>query len=405
VHGSNHARYGHGPIEGNDAVKPTIALDARMIGMGGIGRYTESLLTEMLRLKPRFNWILVGDTTRLNQSLKKSGIPDAVLGTIQIRHSTARVYSLEEAFGLQKLFVGADLTHFPHFNAPMNCRTKVVVTLHDLIHFDFPEYQPFFGANRLLDWKIRRLLKRADGVLTVSEHTAACLKKRYESIQDLNQKLKVIWEGAESVFDPGPKHDDADRLRKLKIHTETPIVLYVGAIREHKQTQVLAEAFETLRRKNPGLKAQLVLCGRLDARFDRKWQFGQKIQASAEIVHCTDANDEDLAALYRSASVVVMPSKAEGFGLPVVEAMRSCAPVIISDIPVLQEIAGSAALMFKAGDSEQLAEGLHRVLSDGALRADLKEKSIARGRTSGLFEWKNTATQTLDFYEEVLRGG
>ena len=123
-------------------MKPRIAMDARMIGMGGIGRYAKSLIREMIRQRPEWRWIWVGAPEKL--------LPLAPPGAgVEIRECRARIYSAEETFGMSRHFGGVDLLHVPHFNAPFRCSSKLVVTLHDLIHFDYPEYQPFPFANGL----------------------------------------------------------------------------------------------------------------------------------------------------------------------------------------------------------------------------------------------------------------
>lgn len=381
------------------ASAPAVAVDARMIGMGGIGRYAESLLKEMLRQRPRtVRWILVGDPERLTR------ITTAAPGvSAEIRVCHARIYSGEEAFGMKRHFEGADLVHVPHFNAPLfGVHAKLVVTLHDLIHFDYPAYQPFPGANLLLDWKLRRLLRRADGVLTVSQATADALRKRYPA-SGLEKKCRVIWEGAEKIFDPAPRPDDAVRLERMGIRADKPYVLYVGAIREHKQTHVLIDAFRRMEAEEPG-GTQLVLAGSLDWRYDRKQNLSTQFHGSSGIRYIPSGSDEDLAALYRHAAVFVLPSATEGFGLPVVEAMQSGTPVVVSDIPSLIEIGGSAVRTFPAGNPDALKNVLTGILRNPETRFRLSAQSLDRARTPKLFDWSHTAAQTLEFYDQILRG-
>lgn len=368
--------------------RPRIVIDARMIGMGGIGRYTESLVRAMMRKRPEIRWTLVGDPSKLG------GLAGA-----EIRTCRAPIYSASEAWGMKNCFKDADLVHIPHFNAPFFCPRPLVVTVHDLIHFDYPEYQPFWGANRVLDWKLRRLLKRANAVLTVSEATAAALKERY-ALAGLEKKLHAIWEGAEAIFSSVPQADDRERLGRLGVAEDGLLVLYVGAIREHKDVHVLANAFAALREEHPNLPVRLILAGKLDPRFDRKRKFLSDIARRPGVVHLTGKTDEDLAALYRRAAVVVLPSRAEGFGLPAAEAMRSGAPVIVSDIPVLKEIAGSAAKTFPVGQMDDLKNLLYNILTNAPLRSELSKKSLHRG---ALFEWSSTAAGVLQVYDTVLQ--
>lgn len=380
-------------------MRPKIAVDARMIGMGGIGRYVESLTAAMMRQRPDVQWILIGDPARLARladTVRSAGSAPSV----DIRACGARIYSAAEAFGMNRVFRGADLVHVPHFNAPFVGSGKWVVTIHDLIHLEYPEYQPFAGANRILDWKLARLLRRADGILTVSQATADALKRRYPSVR-LDSKMRVAWEAADAVFNPVAQPDDAERLRRMGLTADSNDrrILYVGAIREHKDVHVLVEAFRGLTKEHPELQLRLVLSGKLDARYDRKRNFLSNIQEGSGILRVTDADDRDLAALYRSAAVLVLPSRVEGFGLPVVEAMRSGTPVIVSDAAALREIAGPAALVFPAGEAPALRAQLRRTLTDSADHERLVRAGFERVR---LFDWSLTAQKTLEMYDTVL---
>lgn len=365
--------------------KPHVIIDARMLGMGGIGRYVGSLVRSMAALRPDIRWTLVGDPVRIGR------IPG-----VEARECRTPIYSAAEWFGLHKYFADADLAHFPHFNAPASCGPGTVVTVHDLIHFEVPEYQPFPGANRLLDWRLRLVLKRADAVLAVSEATAAAVRDRYP-IPGLAQKMSVTLEAAEAIFDAEARRDDAARVRDLGV--DEPYFLYVGAIREHKGTDRLVRAFMDMRERSV-TPARLVLAGKVDPRFDRKHGFLGSIGRRNDITLLTDATDEQLAVLYRRTAAVVLPSRVEGFGLPVVEAMRSGAPVILSDIPSLKEVAGPAALYFAPDQIDALAQHLYNVLHDPGLRDPLVRAGIERSR---VFNWSHTARATLSAYEPILQ--
>lgn len=364
---------------------PKVAVDARMVGMGGIGRYTSSLVRAMMKLRPRIRWILVGRPEMLK------GFDGA-----ELRECRAPIYSLGEALGVARAFYGADLVHVPHFNAPFGIRSKLVVTIHDLIHFDHPEYQPFPGANALLDWRLRRLLKKADGVISVSEATASALKRRYPGA-GLDSKLRVTWEAADDIFDAAPSPDDQEIVSKRGI--PEPYFLYVGAIRQHKETNTLLEAFIRFKGRYPG-PARLVLAGHLDQRFEKKHHFLKIAGSRPDITWFSDAGDRELPALYRRATAVVMPSRVEGFGLPVLEAMRSGVPVIISDASALTEIAGPAALVFGTGQIDPLCDHLYNVLNHADLAASLRIKGICRASE---FAWSKTAALTLGSYDAILR--
>ncbi len=364
--------------------RPRIAIDARMVGSGGIGRYTESLLTQMMRQRPQVRWTLIGRP----ESLKH-------FEGAEIRECRAGVYSAVEAFGIAGLFKDADLVHIPHFNAPFMIRPRLVVTVHDLIHFEYPEYQPFPCANALLDFKLKRLLRRADRVVTVSSATAAALERRYPDL-GLTAKTRVIWEAADASFGPEPQLGDLETCKKYGIKGK--YFLYVGAIREHKEVHTLMSAFAAVQ-ASEAAPVQLLLSGRLDARFEKKHRFTEWLSRNPGAAWARSADDQELAALYRGALAVVLPSQIEGFGLPVLEAMRSGTPMIISDAPSLTEIAGGAALTFKTGQIDPLRDCLYNVMTD----SDLRQRLVVSGlRRAADFDWSKTAAQTLEIYDSLL---
>jgi len=367
--------------------RPRIAVDARMIGMGGIGRYTESLIKEMMLQRPQARWTLAGRPEALTAF--------AAAGA-EIRECRAAIYSPAEAFGMARLLNDADLVHVPHFNAPFFVRPRLIVTVHDLIHFDYPEYQPFPGANAVLNWKLGRLLRRADAIVAVSRATADAVAKRYPRT-GAAAKTRVTWEASAGAFSPAAHADDEGLLRRKGIMAS--YFLYVGAIREHKEVHTLLAAFEALKQKRPETRAELVLSGHLDARFEKKHGFTRRLSGRADIRWVPDANDRELAALYRRTLALVMPSRLEGFGLPVLEAMQSGAPVIISDTLSLTEVAGGAALVFPAGQIDPLADRLYNVLSDPSCRETLSNAGLRRASE---FSWSKTAALTLEIYDSLL---
>jgi glycosyltransferase involved in cell wall biosynthesis len=113
-------------------------------------------------------------------------------------------------------------------------------------------------------------------------------------------------------------------------------------------------------------------------------------------------SDAELARLYREASVLVMPSLYEGFGLPVLEAMAAGTPVVCSDAPAVAEVAGEAAIICRAGDSRELADGLIRVLTDEELSQSLVHKGLRRARQ---FSWDIFAREIYALYRFLAGKG
>ncbi|MEK9207853.1 MAG: glycosyltransferase family 1 protein, partial [Patescibacteria group bacterium] len=111
-------------------------------------------------------------------------------------------------------------------------------------------------------------------------------------------------------------------------------------------------------------------------------------------------SDEDLASLYNAALLFTMPSFYEGFGLPVLEAMQSGCPVVISDKGSLKEIAGEAAVYVDPYEADSIKKGIEKLMSDSSLRKKLSEKGIERAKK---FSWRQTAVNTIEVYKKIAR--
>ena len=362
----------------------TIAFDARLAGHPGIGRYLVSLLEAMLSRETPYHFVLIGDPARLKRFEKFSNV--------SLRACHVPIYGLEEQFRMNVFFEDADVVHVPHFNVPLKCPKNLVVTIHDLIYFKFRDYQPFPGYQLFLRMIFNRIAKRAQWIITVSRATQEDCEMRFPL---MNGKIRVIPEAADPAF--SPQKDAASEGIRQKFNLSRPYILSVGSIREHKNIQSLLAAYERLVQR--GAEVDLVLVGRVDARFEKKYQFKSRLQKAPGIRHLENLNDEEIRGLYCEAACFVMPSFYEGFGLPVLEAMACGAPVIVSDTASLTETAGKAALTFDPAKIDELTEVLYNLLSDKELQQKLS--SLGLQRASG-FSWNKAAIETLNLYQEVL---
>lgn len=164
-------------------------------------------------------------------------------------------------------------------------------------------------------------------------------------------------------------------------------VLFVGEAEPRKGLHVLAEALTQLRARS--VEARLVAVGRIPE--------GMPLPADATVLGHVD--DATLAALYRACAAFVYPSRYEGFGLPVLEAMSYGAPVVASSATAIPEAGGDAALYAAPDDPAALAAAIGRVLTDDDLAADLRRRGLARAAS---MTWRATAAATLDVFERAL---
>jgi len=170
--------------------------------------------------------------------------------------------------------------------------------------------------------------------------------------------------------------------------------LYVGTLEPRKNLPLLLAAWERLHRRSPATPP-LVLCGRWGWHADDLARAVERGVAAGWLVHLGYVPPAGLAALYRGATLLALPSLYEGFGLPVVEAFAAGTPVVASDLPVLREVAGDAALFVSPNDGEAWTAALQRLLADDSLRAGL----VARGEERvQRFDWGRAAAAHVEVW-------
>ena len=178
---------------------------------------------------------------------------------------------------------------------------------------------------------------------------------------------------------------------------ETPFVLAVGTIEPRKNLLMLLRAFRGLLNRDPYC-ATLVIAGPRGWLADDVAALHAKLELGDQVRFLGAVPAAELSALYSAAELFVMPSLYEGFGLPVVEAMACGAPVIVSNVSSLPEVAGDAGLCLAPDDVDAWAEAMRQVLNDPTLRAELRRKSLGQARK---FSWERAAHETLAVYQKA----
>jgi glycosyltransferase involved in cell wall biosynthesis len=330
-----------------------ILIDADVLGRARTG--DETYVTNLLRRLPA-----VAPDLRFAAVTRH---PELVPDGVEAVHLATPLQEVRMALTLPLLLrrLRPELAHFQHA-LPLGWRGRSVVTLHDLSF----ESEP--AAMGRLDRVIFRVVvpraaRRADHVLVVSERTRADVEQHYGVAPE---KVTVTPNGVDPSFTPGPARDG--------------YLLFVGAIQRRKDPLVALEAARAV-----GLP--LVVAG------------PQKEPALARELRDRGADlrgyvsKPELAELYRGAAALLLPSRFEGFGLPVLEAMACGTPVVAAPEPALREVAGDAAVYADDGD---FAAAVTRALAD---RERLSAAGLARAR---LFSWEETARRTADVYRRVL---
>lgn len=266
---------------------------------------------------------------------------------------------------------------------------KTVLTVHDLIFMRFPQY---FGmvSRQIYLAKLKYACRIADSIVAISERTKADL---IELLQVPAHKIKVVYQGCDAAFKNAcTPHQKKAVLKKFNISGK--YVLSVGTIEERKNLLVLIKAMARV--TGP---VQLVVVGRQTAYAEEVKQAIHRYRLTDRMVFLDKVDFADLPALYQAAAVFVYPSRYEGFGIPVLEALNSGTPVIAATGSCLEEAGGPDSLYTNPDDDEDLAIKINLVLNYDTLR----EKMVARGHEySRNFDDEKLAAQLMAVYTPLL---
>jgi glycosyltransferase involved in cell wall biosynthesis len=286
-----------------------------------------------------------------------------------------------------------DVFHGTNFRRRARGQRGSVITIHDLALKIFPHLRRRWLGDWIGYLKTSRDARLSERVIADSEATARDVV-RYIGVP--REKVRVIHLAAGLEFRPV---EDKGKLAWLlaRIGMNRPrYILFSGTLEPRKNVPVLLRAYLGLRGEHPD--AGLVLAG------TPGWKSGEitdflRANGMADDVRITGyLTPQDLALLYSGASVFVLPSLHEGFGLPPLEAMACGAPVIVSDGGSLPEVVGDAAIVLPPNDVEGYRREISRVLSSTELAREMREKGFRR---ASLFSWDKTAVETLAVYREV----
>ena len=242
-----------------------------------------------------------------------------------------------------------------------------------------------------LYWSTDFALDKAKKIITVSNFTKDEIRHFYPEIDQ--EKIKVVHNG----FNNRLYNDKRDPIKAKavleKYDISFPYYLYIGRIEKKKNTPTLIEAMGLLRENHPEIKEKMVLIGDASFGYDEVKYVIEEFNLNTEVIMPGWIEEEDLPYILKAATAFIFPSKHEGFGIPILQALASGVPVAASDIPVFKEIAGDSVLYFDHQDKLSISEAMATLVSDRELRTDL----IAKGKKQAAkFSWEQCARDTLE---------
>lgn len=293
---------------------------------------------------------------------------------------------------MPSLLNNVDILHAPGYIAPYRLRKKTVLTVHDTIALTHPQFCSRMNAAYYRIF-LPHSINSADKIIVPS----AFVRDKILSLFNISAKIiYVIEHGVKNVFFK-EIHAETVIDTKAKYHLPDKYLLYVGTHEPKKNIGALLAIYERLLNKHASLG--LVIAGKKGWRSKRTKIILQKLKTKyRHIVETGFVTDEELAALYKLASVFVFPSLVEGFGLPPLEAMATGTPVVSTNVASIPEMVTDSALLAKPNDLESLYIEVKKVLENKELHTTLVEKGKQHSKK---FSWEKTARNTASVYKSI----
>jgi len=370
-----------------------IGIDVSQIVYGtGVSFYTSSLVENLLKIDKTNEYRLLAGTLRQSDFFKSyfnslKDFKNAKGKIVSFPPTLADFFSNRLHLLPIESFLGKiDVFHSSDWSQPSTKAVKIT-TIHDFGFLKFPA-TAHPKIKSVMARRFKWVKKEADMVIAISESTK---KDIIEILNISEQKIKVVYEAAP---DDVIQIKDQKKINQIKdkYKLDGDFLLSVATLEPRKNLKRIILAFQKIKRDFPSMK--LVIAGKSG------WDQGLNEiirQKQSDIVFTGYINRDDLLALYSSTSCFVFPSLYEGFGLPILEAMKCGAPVVTSNVSSMPEVAGQAGVLVDPLSVEEITQGIKKAIGD-------KEGLAKKGfKQADSFSWEKTAKETLKVYEEVFK--
>jgi glycosyltransferase involved in cell wall biosynthesis len=363
-----------------------IGIDARLVyyRQAGISQYTLRLLQELANLAQDDEFVVFQSRMDGSMLVERPNFQKRALWTPPHHRLEQLLLPLEVAA------VDLDVLHSPDFIPPFRRNCRSVITIHDLNfllypHFLTPQSASYYG-------QIDQAVRNCDHIIAVSESTKRDIVRLTGAPEN---KITVVHEAAHPIYRP---LDDALPQQVMeRMGLRRDYILFVSTIEPRKNVPTLLMAYKKLL-DDYHAEVDLALAGEKGWLFEEVFALVGKLDLGERVHFLGRVSPEELLGLYNAAQLLVHPAFYEGFGLPPLEAMACGTPVVVSNTSSLPEVVGDAALLVDPSDVDSMAVAIWRLLSDEALRKQMREKGFRRARR---FSWKKAALETLDIYHRL----
>jgi len=352
-------------------------------GKAGIGSYASNLVENIRKIKPEWEYHLFHPKNEIRKTIRK-----AFWDQVEFPY---KVYKRNRDF---------NLIHTLGYSAPIirpgGKRLPSIFSLHDMYPASMLRKVMSSGTYLYLKHLKGLSAYSADIIITLSESSKRDI---LDQIKIPEERVRVVYIAANDRFSKVTDNHILEIVKK-KYKIRLPFILFLGTIELHKNLIRLVEAFSLLKNESSEFSAySLVLCGKCGNATDKILEKCQELKIAESVIMTGYMDHQDLPSVYSMADLFVLPSLCEGFGIPLLEAMKCETPVACSDNSSIPEVCGDAAVYFNCYDTENIAEAMHIVLKNGILRDSLRQKGLLR---TSMFSWEKTAKETIAIYNELL---
>ncbi len=362
-----------------------IGFDAKRLfhNHSGLGNYSRTLVRGIHKLRPELECVLY--SPRIDQSdFEEEFAHHQLRSKAGLFSSYWRSVSQARSWASDALTHYHGLSHELPFSARLLKSVKKIVTIHDLIQLRYPSDHKWHDRWAYTS-KIKRSLDMADAVICISENTKGDVVEYFGTEME---KLHVVYQSIDPRFH---QRASAQMLQSIKDKYQLPkeYILFVGGTRPRKNLTGLLEAYAKV-----DIDIPLCLVGNEKSYTD----YLQQHEVRQKRILCCQCSIDEMPMIYQLATVVAYPSHYEGFGLPILEALASGAPVVSSSSSSMPEAAGSAALLVDPHDTAMLADALTRSIQDQDLRMTLLEEGSVQLKK---FSLENFVQGTYQVYDSL----
>ena len=379
-----------------------IGIDIRCLSDGrntGVEEYTINILEQLFELDKQNEYILFLNSFRnynfdlsvfsrfKNVKIKKFNYPNKLLNLC--------FWYLHWPY-VDKMLGGVDIFFMPNIGfIALSKNTKLILTIHDL---SYEIFQETFSIKRQLWHQIinpRKLCQLASKIIAVSESTKNDIISRWKISE---KRVKVIYNGIPANFEQLDRN--SPEIIEIKERYKLPFnfIFYLGTVEPRKNIPAIVKAYDRLREiKDSRLdKYKLVIAGSKGWKTKNIISIMQNSKFTDDIIFINNIINKDKTAVYTMASLFIYPSFFEGFGIPVLEAMRCGVPVITSNTSSLPEVSENGAIMVDPDKPDELYLAMKEVLLNRDFHATMHQKALKQAIR---FNWKASARELLKFFE------